>query len=197
MKRLAALFAALAAVSLLLVLPGCATLQEMAAVRSLAFAFTGVSDVRLAGIAIGPGTSFATIGVGDAARLGAAVATRQVPIELVAHVGATNPAENHVPARLAHLDWTLFVDQKQALAGAVADPVMVQPGRTADVPIAVRFDLLQFANGGARDLFDLALAISGHGATKKDVRLELVPTVDTSLGPIRYPQPIVVHRAAN
>ena len=51
-------------------------------------------------------------------------------------------------------------------------------------------------NGGARDLFDLAMTVAGYGTVSKDLRLELSPTIDTSIGPIRYPQPIVVRRVA-
>jgi hypothetical protein len=59
----------------------------------------------------------------------------------------------------------------------------------------VRFDLLKFAGGGAQDLFDLALSIAGVGPVGKNVRMELSPTIETSIGPIRYPAPLVVKLA--
>ena len=57
----------------LLVLTGCTALQKMAALRSCQFEFANVSDVRLVGIAVGPGASFASlsIGAGAGAALGA------------------------------------------------------------------------------------------------------------------------------
>ncbi|OGF13981.1 MAG: hypothetical protein A2W00_04965 [Candidatus Eisenbacteria bacterium RBG_16_71_46] len=188
--------AALLALSVLGLTPGCAALQELAAVRTVTFAFAGVSDVRLAGVSIGAGSRFTSLGVSDAARLGAAVLADQVPLELVAHVSAANPRENTVTARLVQLGWTLFVEDRQMLAGQLANPVALAPGTSTDVPLTVRFDLLALGGGGARDLFDLALAIAGYGTVQKDLRLELVPTIDTSLGPIRYPAPVVVRRAA-
>jgi hypothetical protein len=175
---------------------GCATLQQMAAVHSVTFAFAGVSDVRLAGIPIGEGASFASLGIANAARLGAAVVAKDVPLEMVAHVSAANPSENTVAARLVGLDWTLFIEDRQALAGGLGGTVAIEPGHSADVPLTVRLDLLQLGSGGARDLFDLALAISGQGELKKDLRVELMPTIETSLGPIRYPAPVVVRRSA-
>jgi hypothetical protein len=190
--RLAVPLALLAA----LVLPGCTALQELAALRSVTFAFAGVSDVRLVGIPLGPSARFTSLGLTDAARLGAAVVARQVPIELVVHASATNPAANKVAARMVGLDWGFFVEERQLVAGVLDSPVAIEPGRTADVPLAVRFDLVQLGSGGARDLFDLALAIAGHGSLQKDVSLRLVPTIETSLGPIRYPSPIVVARTA-
>jgi hypothetical protein len=185
------------AVSSCISLSGCATLQELAAVRGMTFAFSRVSDVRVAGIPIGPQSSFARLSVADASRLAAAIVSKEVPIDLIAHVDATNPAENRVTARLVDLTWKLFVEDRRALEGGLAQHVAVAPGTTADVPLVMRFDLLELGRGGARDLFELALGIAGSRSITKDLRLELSPTVDTSLGPIRYPSPIVVRRAAD
>jgi len=177
-----------------LAVPGCTALQELAALRTVSFEFASVSDVRLVGIPIGAGSSFSRLGMADAARLAAAVVSNQVPIELVAHLNATNPPENRVTARLVALGWTLFVEERQALAGGLGSPVAIAPGVTTDVPLQVRFDLLELGSGGARDLFDLALGIAGQGTVTKDLRLELVPTIETSLGAIRFPAPVVVRR---
>ncbi len=180
---------------LAILLPGCAAIQQLASLRAVTFAFTGVSDVRLAGIPLAEGVSFSSLSIADAGRLGAAVVSRSVPLELVAHVGAANPAANRVPARLTALDWTLFVEDRRMLSGGLAGPVALEPGRSIDVPLAVRLDLLQLGGGGARDLFDLALAVAGIGPLRKDLSLRLAPTVETSLGPIAYPASIVLHRA--
>ena len=191
--RLAVPFALLALVAL----PGCAALQQMAVLRTVTFAFSHVSDVRVAGVRIGEGASFSTLSIADAARLGTAVVQKQVPLEMVAHVSASNPAANTVAARMVDLDWTLFIEDRQTLAGTLGSPVSIEPGRTADVPLTVRFDLLQLGSGGARDLFDLALAVAGQGSLRKDLRLDLVPTIETSLGPMRFPAPVVVRRSAS
>jgi hypothetical protein len=180
----------------LIVAPGCTALQQLAALRTVTFAFAGVSDVRIAGIRIGAGSSYASLGVADVARLGAAVIAKDVPLELIAHVSASNPPENTVTARMVDLGWTLFIDNRQALVGQLGGAIAIEPGKTADVPLTVRLDLLQLGSGGARDLFDLALAIAGVGSLQKDLRFELVPTIETSIGPIRYPAPVVVSRAA-
>ena len=187
----------IAALALLLSTPGCAALQELAALRSVAFAFGRVSDVRLAGVSLTPGMRFADLSLADAARVTAAVVTRSVPFELVAHVDATNPAENRVAARMLRMDWTMFVETRQALAGSIGDPVAIAPGQTADVPVRVQLDLMTLGSGGARYLFDLAMGIAGQGGAARDLRLELVPTIETSLGPMRYPSPVIVRRTGS
>lgn len=181
-------------IALALLLVGCATLQQLAVLRTVTFAFAGISDVRLAGVRLTDGATFSSLSVTDAARLGAAVVANEVPIELVAHVAATNPPENTVAARMVDLDWTFFIEDRRTLEGGLVGPVTIDPGRTADVGLDVRFDLLSLGRRGARDLFDLALAIAGYGTIQKELRLELMPTIETSLGPIRYPSPLVVRR---
>src|SRR5262245_51539742 len=72
MKRIApaVLFASL------LLVPGCSSMSQLAALRLCSFTFSGVSDVRLAGISIGPGANYSNLGVADVARLTAAVLSK-------------------------------------------------------------------------------------------------------------------------
>jgi hypothetical protein len=184
-----------AAAALALALHGCATLREVSALRRVEFAFDRIAEVRLAGVAIGPKTRFADLGPLDATRLAAAIGRREVPVELVAHVRATNPADNAVAARLLDVGWTLFVRDRRTVGGQAGGDYRIEPGGSADVPFAARFELFDFVEGGgARDAFDLAMAIAGEGPEPADVRLELVPTIETPLGPMRYPAPVVVRR---
>src|SRR5690349_23653301 len=100
MKRIAPIVL----LSSLLLVPGCSSMSQLAALRSCTFAFTGVSDVRLAGISIGPGADYSHLGVADIARLTAAVLAKTMPLDVIAHVEVANPAENKVPARLASMN---------------------------------------------------------------------------------------------
>jgi len=179
----------------LLALGGCATLKQLAVLRTVTFALTDVSDVRVAGVRITEGSSFTRLSVADAARLGAAVAAKNVPLELIAHVGATNPRENTVAAHMVGLDWSLFIEDRRMLSGKLERIVAIEPGETADVPLGVRLDLLSLGGGGARDLYNLALAVAGKGPVQKEFRVELAPTIETPIGPMRFPAPVVVRRA--
>lgn len=194
-QRFAVLVSAVLLGSVLL--GGCTALQQIAALRSVAFAFGEVSDVRCAGIRIGPETRFSNLGLADLARVTGAIAKNRLPLELVVHVNATNPPGNRVAARMVEFGWRFFVNDAEALAGRAGQPVVIEPGATADVPVAVSLDLLKMKSGTARDLFDLAVAIGGHGPVHQDLKLELTPTIDTALGPIAYPSPIVIRRAAS
>jgi hypothetical protein len=182
------------ATTLLLVtigLPGCAALQQFAALSQVDFQFDRVSDVRIAGVAVSGG--YSSLSAIDAARLAAAVASHNVPIDLVFHVRGTNPASNTVTARMIELGWTFFVEDRELVAGSLTQPYVFEPGRPTDVPIAMRFEAWN-GGSGAQNLFELALAIAGVEGYSKEIRADLIPTIDTSLGRIRYPTPITVRR---
>src|SRR5262249_42883586 len=150
----------------------------------------GISDVRVAGVSIDPNATYASLSPTNLAKLGAAALSGTVPLEMVAHVNATNPEANSVAARMVALDWSMFIENRSPVSGGLAQAVTIEPGRTTDVPLDARLDLMELATGGgARDVFDTAMEIAGYGTQRKDLRLELKPTIDTSLGPIQYPSP--------
>jgi hypothetical protein len=60
------------------------------------------------------------------------------------------------------------------------------------VPLDVSLNLVEFFQGSARDLVELALSLSGQGGAPKEVALRATPVVDTPLGPMRYPRPITI-----
>lgn len=185
-----------AALILMVTVSGCASIRQMTALRNVRFAFASVSDVRFVGIPIGPGTNFSQLGLTDLARVSAALVAKRAPLELVAHVNATNPEENLVAARMLELGWKFYLQDQETLTGRIGQPVVIERGQTVDVPVAVGIDLMKVKSGTARELFDLAVAIAGNGPIRQDLKLELTPTIDTAIGPITYPSPIVIRRPA-
>jgi hypothetical protein len=69
--------------------------------------------------------------------------------------------------------------------------VVLPPGAPTDVPVDVELDLVEFFDENLRGLVDLATAISGDGPPQ-NVKLEVQPTIQTRLGPMQYPKPIIV-----
>jgi hypothetical protein len=180
------------AVAGVLALSGCATLQQIAALRDVDFSVDRLSDVRLAGVDLGRVRSYSQLSVTEAARLASAVSQRTLPMDFTVHLSALNPEDNSVDARLVRMDWTLLLQDRETLSGTFADETVLPRGRPTDVPIDVSLDLLDFFQGSAQDLFDLALSIADPNAPPTEVALRATPTVDTALGPIRYPRPITI-----
>lgn len=173
-------------------LQSCATLRQMAALSNVDFSLDRVSDLRLAGIDLGRIDSFDDLGFADAARLALAVSEQDLPLDFRLHLLAENPSENTTDARLIQMDWTLLLQERETLSGVFEGNVLLPPGEPTDVPISVRLNLVDFFEGSARDLLELALSLSGQGGAPKEVALRATPVVDTPLGPMRYPQPITI-----
>lgn len=167
---------------------GCATLQELTALRRVDFSLAGATGSTLAGVPIASIRTFGDLSAIQVARLGTALARHELPLETVLQVRATNPEDN-VQARLIGLDWKLFLDDRETIAGMLDGEFVLPPGQPVDVPVALRLDLLDFFDGQLEEVVGLALAVAGGGEPTR-VRLEATPSIRTTLGPIRYPQPI-------
>jgi hypothetical protein len=188
-RRVAALTALAGSMTLA---ASCAALQQIAALRQVDFDIDRVAAARLAGVDVQRLTSYEQLGPLDVARVGAAIARGELPFEFDLHLSALNPPDNNVAARLIQMDWTLLLEDRETISGRVDREIVMQPGVPHDIAIPIRLDLIDFFDTNARDLVDLALSVAGAGGSPRRVSLRAVPTIQTSLGPIRYPQPIVI-----
>lgn len=183
----------LAPLSLLLV-TACATLQQLTALQRVDFTLEGASDVRLAGIDFTRVRSFSDLSLADAAALAAAVQDGDLPLALQLDVQGLNPVDNNADARLVEMDWTFFLEDRETVSGVLEREILFPRGEPTPVPVAVELNLVEFYEGNAQDLFELGLSLAGMGGEPKEVTVEVLPTVQTSLGPIRYPEPLRLSR---
>jgi hypothetical protein len=160
------------------------------------FHFDRVSDAQVARIRLDRIRSYRDLTATDAARLGLAAFSKDVPFQLIVHVEGKNPQTNQVTARLIALEWTYVVDGRDLLSGTLDRSLQFPPGEPVDVPIAIQFNLVRFFQGDARSLFETALALTGYSTQTHTVSLRLSPTIDTALGPVRYPTPISIQIAS-
>ena len=171
---------------------GCATLQQMASLRNVDFALDRVSDLRLSGIDVGSVRSFDDLSFLDAGRLVLALSRNELPMDFRLHLRAENPAENSTEARMVQMAWTLLLQDRETLSGVLENEILLPPGEPTDVPLAISLNLMEFFEGSAQDLVELALSLAGQGGAPKEVALRATPVINTPLGPIRYPGPITI-----
>ena len=176
---------------------GCTALRETAALKDVKFSFDRVTNVRVAGVTVDGKDSYTDVGVTDVAKLTAAVLGQNVPTNLIVHVKAENPSSNAVTARMIQLGWTFFVEDRKVLDGKLDSTYAFAPGQPVDVRVPITFDAYDLYEHNAEDLFELGLALADVGGYEKEVRLDLVPTVNTDLGPITYSSPITVKRTVD
>ena len=174
-----------AALGVLLLIPGCTTIQRLAALQNVDFALDRLSDGLVAGVDLDR-LRGGSLGPTDLARLGTAAARGEVPLSFVLHVGADNPSDNPA-AQLVSLDWTLFLDGTETIAGVYNDDRTIPSGQSVDLPIAMDLDLARFFGRNVEDLARLVGNVAGVESQRQTIRLDAVPTVNTAVGPIRYP----------
>jgi hypothetical protein len=176
-----------------LLVGGCATLQSIAALRQVNFSLDRVSAVRLAGVDLDRIRTWNDLRATDIARITLAVANNQLPLQFDLHVRGENPAENQTTARMIAMSWSLLVQERETISGNLDREYTFPPGLAVDVPVTMSLDLMDHFQGGARELVDLVLAATGHGSGQPTrIQLRATPTISTSLGPIRYPEPIII-----
>lgn len=178
--------------SLLLLIGGCASLQQLAALRNVDFALQRVAQLELAGVPLDGVRSSSDLSVTDLARVTLALSRNELPLSFNLMVQGENPRDNGTDARLVRLDWTLLLQDRETIRGVFSDEVVFRPGEPTTFPLRLELDLLQFFEGSARDLAELALNLSGQGGVPSNIALRAQPTIQTALGPIRYPGEITI-----
>jgi hypothetical protein len=182
----------LIALSLLtLALGGCATLQSLAQLPQVRFHIDGTSDASLAGVDLDRLRRVEDLGPLDLVRVGAAVARRRVPLRFDLHLGAQNNSANRYDLRLERLEWTLMLEDRDTVSGVFDRPVVIEADGSTDIPITIELDLLRFFDSGAKDLAAVAVRAAGAGGPT-NVALRARPTVRTPMGPVRFPNEIVI-----
>ena len=177
---------AVALVGLLLLVPGCTTLQQIAALRQVDFRLDNVSNGLVAGVDLDRARN-GQLGAVDLARLGVAAARGSAPLTFTLNVGAENPAGNPAAAQLVSMDWTLFLDGTETVSGVYNDDRLIAPGTRATLPVAIEVDLVRFFGRNVGDLARLVGNVAGVQSQRQAIRLDARPTINTQFGPIRYP----------
>lgn len=191
-----ALVVALCIAAALGIVGGCAGIKETVALRQVDFRFDRISDPAIVGLPLSKLARYEDLSILDVGRLALAVAAKDVPLDITVHVEGRNPAENNTTARLVRLDWSYLVDDREIIAGTLAQEFSFPPGQPRDLPLGVRFNLVQFFGNDGKVLFDTALVLSGQRTTTRKVALRLTPSIESPLGPIRYPVPITLDLGA-
>lgn len=171
----------------------CQTLREVAQLRNVQFSLDRVSNARLSGIQLRSLRSYEDLSGFQIARLASEVSNGRLPLTFTLHVQATNPEGNSVNARLTQMDWTLLLQDTETISGTINQEVVMSPGTPTDIPLDLSLNLLDFFDKNLQGLVDLATAF-GQDQPPATVELRVQPTIQTAIGPLRYPEPITVTR---
>lgn len=171
---------------------GCAVLQQIGALRQVAFALSAIRGGRLAGVDLSRIANYGSLTATDVARISLAVARKDLPLEFLADVRAENPADNKVTATMVRMQWSLLLDNKETISGVVDTSIALPPGSPVIIPMRMRLNLLEFFDGPAQNMVDLAASIAGLNTDPTRVVIRAIPTINTRYGQISYPSPITI-----
>jgi len=172
-------------------LTSCQTLREVTSLKDVRFRIDRTADARMAGVDLSSVESYDDLRGADVARLASSLAQGRLPLSFTLVVEAENPETNSVAARLTKMDWTLLLEDTETITGTFDREVRLPPGTPTEVPVKVELDLVRFFGDNLQQLVGLATAVSGEGPPS-NVQLRVQPTINTALGPMKYPRPITV-----
>ncbi len=167
--------------------------------QRLQFKLGSVNNFTLAGISIGGARTINDFSVLDAAKLVAAFSNSKFPASFTLNVLAKNPNDGtggtkNTSAVLKSLAWRLFLDDKETINGNIPHSIEIPGvGKETTIPIDISLDLYKFfKDQGYESIVNLALALGGVSGSSSRIKLKATPTVDTFLGPIKYPGEITI-----
>jgi hypothetical protein len=174
--------------------------NTFANISKLQFKLENVTGLSIAGIEIAGKSGISDFSFTDGLKLTNAFATKSFPANFILNLGALNPNDGSAPgtkqtsANITSLDYRLIIDDVPTITGDIDAPVSVPGnGQSTIIPLRMSLDLYQFfGNKGYEGIANLALALGGLNKSPAKVKLDIKPTVKTSLGLIAYPSRITV-----
>jgi hypothetical protein len=159
---------------------GCSTLRQVQEAQNFTrcqFRLKTVDGIRVAGIDVQNIKSKSDLNLLDAGRLGLAIAGNTLPLTLRLNVEAQNPNSNN--AAMNKMEWTLFIDDVQMVAGALSNRVEIPQSATTTVPLDVSVDLLKVLSGkSAETISNFAFNLAGENAKPTRFMLRMKPTIN-------------------
>ncbi|MFA7625842.1 MAG: hypothetical protein WCZ17_02240 [Candidatus Kapaibacterium sp.] len=173
--------------------------NTLADIGKLTFKIQNVSNMTVSGIRIYDKKSINDVSAGDILKLTSSFAQKKFPAEFTLNLQANNPNDGsgktkRTNAIIQSLDYRLILDDVTTIAGDIGNEIVVPgSGQATNIPLNMGLDLFQFfGNRGYESIVNLAMAIGGVSGTPAKVKLDIRPTVKTSIGPMSYPGRITV-----
>lgn len=150
------------------------------------FRMTTVKNLELGGVDIQHVRSIKDLNLGRAAKLTAALTEKTLPLSFDLNLEATNP--NDKPAAMNRLEWRLFIDGREFVAGTLDHRIDVAPQSSTEFPVGIQVDLKEILRGESRDaILKLAFNLVGEGDRPSNVLLKIKPTVVVAGIEVDYP----------
>ncbi|WP_161890797.1 hypothetical protein [Pontibacter russatus] len=180
--------------ALLLLSFACKKTSDVEAFKEADYKLQSVDKVELNGVNLLKIKTAQDMSFSDVAKLFSAFSDNN--LSAVSTIGldvALGEGQEERTMTVSQLKWQLLVDDQQAVSGIVDEPVELKNGLNV---ITVRSPLKLTEVNGRPDmstLLQLATLLNQDSAsTKPDIKLQIKPTILTSVGPLEIPSFITV-----
>ncbi|MFC2131031.1 hypothetical protein ACFLSQ_06315 [Bacteroidota bacterium] len=173
--------------------------QTLTNLKRLEFKLQDIDNFRLNNINISNKKSISDFSITDGMKLVQIFNSNKLPTEFILNIAAKNPNDGKGGSRkttstISGLDWNLYIDNKLTVSGDMNKSIDIPgTGESTVIPLKIKLDLYEFfGDKGYNDVINLALALGGVSGNTSRLKLDIKPTVSTSIGQITYPGRITV-----
>lgn len=183
----------------LLTTPSCDILEQTAQVQRLSqctFDVHNVDNIKLAGVSIQQGMHYSDLNTAQIMSLTGAVFRKELPLDFNLNVKVDNP--NNRPAAMSRMDYIVFVDGVELIAGVFNERIEIAPGGSSIVPMDLHLDLFKALSGEAGDaLINLAFKLSGNESRPAELLFKVKPYINVGGSQLAYPGYLNVNHTLN
>ena len=144
-------------------------------VRKCKFSLDNVQSVSLAGINL-KNINTSSLTATNVAKLGAALLTKNLPLNMTVNVGIQNPTTK--PASLNAMDWKVAIDNMEMATGSTNKKVSVPSKSKTAMPLSFNINTYDvFSKDGISAVKNFVSSFSQKDATSSRVAIKVNPTV--------------------
>ncbi len=177
----------------------CEVLQQAAELGNFnkcKFRLHTINDLRIAGIDIQEKKSISDLNFFDAARLTAALASNELPLEFILNVQVKNPNQNQ--AAMNRFVWQLYIDETQVTEGVLTQRIEIPPNETGNLPLLLSVNLKEiFTKESGNSLLNMVFNLVGSANEPTNIILRAKPTILVANREIVYPGFITIKNEFN
>lgn len=199
------IFVLIATALVFALLQGCSTAQLQKAVKyfgnleKLEFKLSSVDNFKLVGIGVSKKSKLDDFSIMEGIKLKQSFDNKTLPADFTLNVAVKNPNDgdgksNPLTATIKNINWRLFIDDVPTISGDLRQSFKI-PGNNQEtiIPLGVSLDLYEFfGQKSYTSIANLVMAIGGVGGKPSRLKLDIMPTISTPVGDIKYPNRITV-----
>jgi hypothetical protein len=180
---------------------GCSLYKTAINVSRLQYRLNEVNNVMLCDVPLEGKNKFSDFSAMELLRITGTVAKKKCPVSFILNIDAKNPSDSigapggkaggyaRTDITIKSFPWRLFIDDKETVAGNIANPIYVPgTGEEVVIPVSAEVDLIKFfGEQDYKSLINLAFAIAGSRGYSAKLTLFVKPTISSSFGDFTYP----------